>query len=466
MTTLAIIIVSFSLLLYGLAQEFFRRQTQARLDLIQNAVSSSIESNSRGLEWEPQERSHALNFPFDSNQVFWCVFDKKGRIVGKSAALPRFVAESKVEQLNDAPLEFQLQYSDDTKGWTIRQESFESPHLEIHDDEKFNERYYSTLLVISGVSQHHVDNALTQLSIALIVMTIFVWLVTLLTGQWICRLALRPVRDMAASIRNTSTSDMSKRLDKPSSHDELSDLSDSFNRLMDRLQDSFLRQKRFTGDAAHQLKTPLTAMIGQVDVALRRSRSAEEYRHTLEALKYESDRLRQIIESLLFLAREDSEASRPKFEAIDLAQLLPSFIDNWKNHPRYEDIQLVKSSDGKLFINSHRDLFGELLRNLMENALKYSPKGSPVTVEMSGEGENAIVSIADKGMGIGDKDLSQIFDPFFRSSTSREKGVDGLGLGLSIARRITLALGADLSVKSHIGEGSTFTICFPNATRN
>src|SRR5437763_732045 len=140
-----------------------------------------------------------------------------------------------------------------------------------------------------------------------------------LAGRRLCRRALRPLTGMAAAARAISADDLGRRLPPAGTGDEVDDLGRAFNELLARLQESFERQRRFTGDASHQLRTPLAAMLGQVEVALRRERPPEEYQRVLTLVHKQSAKLREIVEMLLFLSRADAEAKRPQLEALDLA---------------------------------------------------------------------------------------------------------------------------------------------------
>src|SRR5262249_51255839 len=142
-------------------------------------------------------------------------------------------------------------------------------------------------------------------------LSLTVWLVALFVGRALCRRALVPVRRMAASAADMDAADLGRRLPAAGTRDELDELSKAFNNLLDRLQESVERQQRFTGDASHQLRTPLTAILGQLEVALRRQRPVEEYEQVLTTVRQKAEHLRRIVESLLFLARADAEARLP-----------------------------------------------------------------------------------------------------------------------------------------------------------
>jgi signal transduction histidine kinase len=266
---------------------------------------------------------------------------------------------------------------------------------------------------------------------------------------------------MADAARGMRAAELEIRLPAPATGDELENLGQAFNGLLDRVQESFQRQKRFTGDASHQLRTPLTVMHGQVEVALRRDRTPQEYRQALESVAVQSDRLRQIIEMLLFLSRADSESKLPHLETIDLGEWLEKHLEQWSAHARRRDIYTRIEGDRALRIQTHPPLLGQLIDNLLDNACKYSEAGTHVTIRAEEAAGCCRVSIEDAGCGIPAEESSHIFEPFYRSSAARRNGHEGVGLGLAVAQRIARAFGGNISVASEVARGSRFIVQLP-----
>jgi signal transduction histidine kinase len=268
---------------------------------------------------------------------------------------------------------------------------------------------------------------------------------------------------MAAAARGMGAADLGERLPVAPINDELADLGKSFNGLLDRLHESFERQRRFTGDASHQLRTPLAAILGQADVALRRDRPADDYRQALAAVRQQASHLTRIVEALLFLARMEAEAGPPTAERIDLAAWLPEHLRSWADNPRAADLHFEAADTGPAWVQVPPALLGELVNNLLDNALKYSEPGSPVTVRLGRESGAVTIAIEDRGCGIGPNDLSGLFRPFFRSADARRRGIPGVGLGLAVAARLAKAFGGDIAVTSEPGRGACFHIRLPAA---
>jgi signal transduction histidine kinase len=256
--------------------------------------------------------------------------------------------------------------------------------------------------------------------------------------------------------------DTEQRLPVPGTRDELDELANAFNDLLVRLQEAYARQARFTGEASHQLRTPLTALLGQVEIALRQQRTTGEYRQVLQQVQRQGRQLVRIVEMLLFLARADAQTEMPEQELLELNGWLTEYLESWAKHPRSADLRL-QLPDRTVCVLVHPVLLGQLLDNLLDNACKYSKPGSPITITLSAQSGQAALEVTDRGIGIAQDDLSHLFEPLFRSSSVRRLGVPGAGLGLAIVKRIAEGLGA-IDVQSQPGVGSSFTLTLPSAT--
>jgi signal transduction histidine kinase len=266
---------------------------------------------------------------------------------------------------------------------------------------------------------------------------------------------------MAQTARQITAADLARRLPEAGTGDELQDLGRAFNDLLGRLQESFERQRRFTGDASHQLRTPLTALLGQLDVALRRERGPEEYRRVLSTVQGQASNLTRIVEGLLFLSRADAESLAPALGRLEVRAWLNEHLSSWAAHSRAADLRRDFVGDCPVWVQTHCPLLAQALDNLLENACKYSDTGSPVTVHLWQHGGEVCVAVEDHGRGIDAADVPHVFEPFYRSPQARQLGVAGVGLGLAIAARIVKALGGRVEVQSEIGRGSQFTMHLP-----
>ena len=245
----------------------------------------------------------------------------------------------------------------------------------------------------------------------------------LVAGWAVCRRALAPVTRMAEAACAMGGAHLDGRLPAAGSGDELADLSVAFNGLLDRLQESFDRQRQFTGDASHQLRTPLTALLGQIEVALRRERPSEEYRRVLSSVQRQALSLRRIVETLLFLARADAEAQLPKLERVDLAEWLSEHLRSWADHPRVGDLRPQWAPGNPVWAKVQPPLLGELVNNLIDNACKYSRPGTPITLRLGHEEGMVFLAVEDEGCGVGLEDQQHLFELFYRSAQALRLGV-------------------------------------------
>ena len=245
---------------------------------------------------------------------------------------------------------------------------------------------------------------------------------------------MRPLTRLVESARVLDSANPDWTLPEVGTHDELDDLRRTFNELLARLHEAYDRQRRFSSEASHQLRTPVAVMIGHLEVAQRHERSSEHYRRVIQLAHQRSVDLGRIVESLLFLSRPD-RSTLTQSALIDLDSWLAKHLADRPADDRSSDIALRSTRQGVLGIKAQPHLLGQAVDNLLDNACKYSSPGQPIIVETAREGESAVIAVQDAGCGIERGDLTRIFEPFFRSSTSHHQ-VPGAGLGLSVVKRI------------------------------
>jgi signal transduction histidine kinase len=327
-----------------------------------------------------------------------------------------------------------------------------------------NERSHEPpwLVLSTVVSLAPLEASLRNVALVLVSLSVGFWLLAALVGWRLCKRALLPVTRMAKAAGSMSMADGDQRLPIPGTGDELALLAGSFNGLLDRLHQEFERQKRFAGDASHQLRTPLAALLGQLDVARRRERSVEEYQRVLDEVHGEAVRLRQIVESLLFMARAESESGTPELEPVELVLWVRERLACRSSGERAADLNEKLTTEAPAWVQVQPQLLGQLLDNLLDNACKYSPAGTAITVEVGREGEYVTLAVQDQGLGIDAADLAHVFEPFYRSAKSRRR--PGVGLGLAVVERIATVFGGTVRAESEPGRGSRFVVRLPDAT--
>jgi len=464
---LALTLFAFSLSVFLLVRERLYAEADARLIASLDTLTAAAEIDERGVEWEPGERLVVLDHGSSGGAVCWSAVAPDNRVLESTKsvqAVPPGLDESRLAHRHPF-----TQPNVRGENWRVFHKRIEAtqgyspPRIRDREDDQ-HERFASLDLIVA-VPLEPVETALSELAMILAGVSTAVWLAGFAGSRWVCRRALRPVTQMAQQAHAMSAVDLGERLAVPPTGDELAALGTSFNGLLARVEVAYERQERFAGDASHQLRTPLAALLGQVEVALRQPRSAEEYRETLEKVRGRGDHLRQIVESLLFLTRTDSEAWPASLESVELGEWVSDYFAAWSSPSNTTFVKYRKIGDGFHRAKIHPVLFGQLLDNLFDNAIKYSPADSPVMVLVQTEDEWVHVVVEDRGTGIAAADLPRLFDPFFRTDETRRSGLAGVGLGLAIARRIAVAHGGTILATSEPGHGSRFGVVLPRHDR-
>jgi signal transduction histidine kinase len=472
---LGVVLAGFSAALYAAASRDLYRQADERLEAALNTLAAAAEVTAEGVEWEPHERSLSFGRRAIEGAFTWRVSGERGERLDGSAGP---AAGALLVPPTDEP-QRRPHSAADRRGvtWRVRHrrlskadapaaspapETTPSPDPDGAPDPAV---FHDHLTLSAAVSLEAAQATLRNLALVLAGLSAGVWLLALAYGRRLSRRALRPVSAMAEAAHAIGDAPEG-RLPVAPTGDELEELGRSFNALLDRLQESFERQRRFTGDASHQLRTPLTAIQGQVDLALRQDRDPAEYRRVLTLVQSKTRHLRRIIESLLFLARADGEALEPSLEPVDLAGWLPDHVRSWLDARRSADVRVeVTPEAGPLTARAQPALLGELVNNLLDNAAKYSEPGTPIVVRLDRDGPRLNLSVEDRGIGISADELPHVFDPFFRSPHARRLGSPGLGLGLPVALRLARSFGGTLDASSLPGQGSRFTLRLPAEDR-
>jgi heavy metal sensor kinase len=273
--------------------------------------------------------------------------------------------------------------------------------------------------------------------------------------------ALAPIDRLTSVARRITAEDLSQRLDLDLPNDELGRLALTFDEMIARLDDAFRRQRQFTADASHELRTPMTVIKGQTEVALQRPRTPEEYRDVLRAVNAEIDRMMRLVTSLLTLARADARQLAIARDNVTLGPLIHDAVDQLRALADSKRIAVAINDGEEIHLVADQDLLLQLLLNLLDNAFKYTTAGGSVDLSWSRAGHRAEIRIVDTGPGISPEDLPHIFDRFYRADSARGRAEGGVGLGLSIAHWIAEAHGGTIRAESTLGQGTAFVVHLP-----
>jgi two-component system heavy metal sensor histidine kinase CusS len=311
----------------------------------------------------------------------------------------------------------------------------------------------------AGVSIGDVLHTLDLLRLLLLSLIPVVIAIASVGGAWISARALKPVHDITAAAFRVSIDNLSKRLPVPATRDEIARLTEVLNSMLERLESSVTTLSQFVADASHELRTPLAVIRTSAELALRKARSPEAYRASLQEIAAETQRMTQLVEDLLLLARRDTGAAEMPLTAIDIREVLAEVTSEVRGLADQRRIQMeVSLGDQAAVIAGNRPALHRLFLVLLDNALKYSPDGSEVILSVRQEAGNIAVTVKDFGSGISTSHLPHIFKRFYQADRARSEG--GHGLGLSLARSITDAHRAEIEVRSTEGAGSTFRVRF------
>jgi heavy metal sensor kinase len=285
-----------------------------------------------------------------------------------------------------------------------------------------------------------------------------------LGGAWLSARALRPVRDVAEAAQAISINNLSGRVPVPHTGDELDALAHVLNAMITRLEAAVRTLSQFVADASHELRTPLAVIRTTAELALRRERTAESYRESLESVAAEANRMTMLVENLLTLARSDAGTAEMPLEPLDLRDVVGDVVREMSGlaEARSIAVKTVFGEDAQT-VAGNRPALHRLLVVLLDNALKYSAAGGEVTVRVDNL-HDVRLAVDDSGPGIPEKDLPHIFERFYRADAARSGG--GSGLGLALAQSIARLHGSQIEASNRDGGGCTFCVAFPLAARS
>jgi heavy metal sensor kinase len=284
-------------------------------------------------------------------------------------------------------------------------------------------------------------------------------------GYWLSRRALAPVDRLTRAARSIGGSSLSSRLDVAQSGDELQRLAETLNEMLERIEKSFRRITEFTADASHELRTPVSLIRTEAEVALRRSRNPEEYRGALEHILGEAERTTRLLEHLLALARTDAGREFLEFRELNLKAVVQQAVEAWGEAVRSKELSLHHElPEGAVEVRGDEAALRRVVDILLDNSVKYANARGTIRLSLCAAGGSAVISVEDDGIGIPAEEQTKIFERFYRVDKARSRGQGGAGLGLAIANWIVGQHRGTIAVESVAGKGSRFTVRLPEIT--
>ena len=280
-------------------------------------------------------------------------------------------------------------------------------------------------------------------------------------ARTVTKRGLRPLAEMTHALRRVGPKQLHERVTSVGWPRELHPLAIAFDDMLERLEDSFTRLSQFSADIAHELRTPVSNIRGEAEVALTRSRTPEEYRAVIESTVAECQYLTHIVDNLLFLARTEAAEGylqRTAFDGRAAIEKIAAFYE-----PGAEEQKLAMTCSGAADFFADEMLFGRALSNLLENALHHTPAGGTIVISIANRGAHSELTVKDTGSGIAAEHLPRVFDRFYRADSSRSS--EGVGLGLALVKSITDLHGGSATIESNVGRGTTVTLSFPNKSQ-
>ena len=285
-----------------------------------------------------------------------------------------------------------------------------------------------------------------------------------LGGYLIARSGMRPIKNIGRTAAHIRATTLHERIETEGLPAELSGLADTFNEMLDRLEQSFRHASQFSDDVAHELRTPINNLRGEIEVALGRSRSEEEYRGILESCLEECARVSRLIQTLLFLARSDTAVEVLQREKIEVGQALRNVQNYYEAAAAEAGVELNLSASDAVHAQLDRTLFQQAVGNLISNALAHTPAGGVVRLAARAEQGNVVVSVNDTGCGIAAEHLPRVFERFYRVHQVRRASAQNAGLGLAVVKSIATRHGGHVEIDSEVGRGTEVRLILPAST--
>jgi len=449
-TALASVLVVFGLILYGALAKALKEQADRSLEETAAVAERSLEEHRFGPFLLYEDLSQ--DFPeLATLDKFFQIFGPTGQITIQSPNI-----KSREIPLSRTAFEAAL----------AGQTTFESTRFSGEPPIRLISvpvRHGGSLvnIVRVGTSLQPLEETLHRLLIILLITMPLALLASLGGGWFLAGRALRPVEAITQAAERIAGGDLTQRLSVSTAQDEIGRLAGTFNAMIGRLEASFQQVRQFTSDASHELRTPLTVLKGETELALRRPRSADDYRLVLESSLEEVDRMSRIVDELLFLSRADLGEIKMESRPVRLDHLFDDLKRQAEVLGHEQAVHIVTGPSEPVTIAGDDMRLRELLLNLLDNAIKYSPRGGRVEMNLVKQNGAARLSISDHGIGMSREEQAHIFDRFYRTDAARAHTKKGTGLGLAICKWIVDAHHGTIDVQSEPGKGSVFTVILP-----
>lgn len=317
-------------------------------------------------------------------------------------------------------------------------------------------------LIQVGTSLEGVLETLKNLRLFLFTALPAVLILAALAGRFFAGRALAPMARITQTARDIAQgADLSKRIEDPKVQDEIGLMVTTFNKMMDRLSNSFAQMRQFSSDASHELRTPLTVLKGQSELLLSKTRSPEEYQEVLSSNLEEINYMSRILDDLFILSKADESNLPWEFKSVNLAQIIEEICRHGEILADEKNIKIVIAYLEPVHVKGDAHRLRQLVWNLLHNAIKYTPEGGEIKIALQELPDYGYLTLQDSGLGIPEEDLPLIFNRFYRVDKARSRGEGGSGLGLSICKSIVEWHHGEIDLESEVGVGTRFKVKIP-----
>ena len=320
---------------------------------------------------------------------------------------------------------------------------------------------YVISIIQVGTSLEFLFESLRKLLYIIAILLPIGIIISLFSGYFLAQRVLSPVRLITKKAKEISAENLDEKISVNLPDDEIGELAKTFDSMMKRLKESFDELRQFSADVSHELRTPLTILKGEIELALKSDRDPEYYKKTLKSALEEVERLKRIVEDLLFLSKAEAGKITYRLTKVDILDVILSVINVLKLPIKQKNIKLDIKGEPETFVKGDENLLKQLIYNLVENAIKYNRKNGKIEIKIDRDEKYIILTIKDTGYGIPEEHLNKIFNRFYRVDKARTRSEGGLGLGLNIVKKIVELHNGKIEVKSKLNEGTTFVIYIP-----
>lgn len=422
--------------LYSVSKDILTRDQTTNIQIVVKEFSKKLSFDGKQIKAAPGAR-------FYEQGVYRVVLDENGAIL--QGELPGELEDMSISLIEDS----------------VRENDISDVfYLEYDMPLSFDGNTYWVKGIAVLTDELHIVNSILMRSSVLICVLAAVAVVGAYILVWQVFSPVARIQKTAKEI--SESSDLSRRIQIGKNKDELRELANTFDDMLDRIEQTLLREKQFSADVSHELRTPITVILSECEYTKECAKTMQEYEDSMAVISRQADRMQKMVTELLMLSKMETHTISAEFETVDVSELL-SFICEEQEEIQSPEISMERHITPGIFAKADRGLLARLFINLLDNAYRYSKENGTIKVVLEEKKSKIVFSVADNGIGIAEEDLPLIWDRFYRVEKSRNSGENNnMGLGLSMVKWIAEYHKGEIMVNSKLGEGSEFIFVLPS----